>query len=196
MKVCAFVAVLCACPFPTAQELKKPDYLIRITETELSADGKPLKPGVDFQIVRFKIERKDNYYAHATVEMWSDGERIDRPKYGYGEASLPDEVRMTWHFLPLKDKPDTVFVYVLGVREFGRDIKIPQSKQEMKTRFGPIAIPKSVELKSEDSSAVVWALGAMGDGKVADLNKPEEVERMLKTAAWVMILRISPRKNK
>ena len=78
-----------------------------------------------------------------------------------------------------------------GLVQYGETLDVPKTGPEVKVAFGPISIRGTVELKTESDSVIVWAVGT---GQGADLTKQAEVQEMLKTAPWVLVLRLTVRK--
>ena len=166
------------------------EYVMKVTPTEFfSGELKRLKEHVDFKAACFKIVTSGHVECRPSVEMWCDGERVDHPSYGFVEDPHAGEVTMSWRRRVVKGKVE-YYVVVGGIKTFDRTIEQPKSKQHIVYAFGPVLIKKPVTLKKKDGSVVVWAMGAGGAGEPADLANPKEVNRMLKTAPWVLILRL------
>jgi hypothetical protein len=118
--------------------------------------------------------------------MWCDGKRVDKPKYGYRRDKQSDELTLSMR-QKFTDGKTEYLVSIGGQKSFGRRIEKPKPSQKVEVEFGPLTINKPVEIKSVGGSAIVWAMGA---GNGASLDKQDEVERMLKTAPWLLILRL------
>src|SRR5262249_2015319 len=114
-------------------------------------------------------------------------------KYGILTDRHSDEVTLSWRTVKDENGAMQHRVVVGGMESFGRVIDEPKSKQEVKVAFGPVAIRQPGVLNGVGNSVSVWAKG-MGHG--AYLGKPEKVENMLKTAPWVLILRLTVEKKK
>src|SRR5262249_24307196 len=154
-----------------------------------SGDLIRLKPHIDFQAVCFKVVTRGPLTCYPDIEMWSDGERVDRPKYGADTDPDADELTLSWR--RKTDPTGQTFSFSLmvgGMVSYKRVILKPVSKQKTGVAFGPRAIKQPVELKAVGDSAIVWA---MGGGKPGDLGKPKDVEKMLNTAPWVLVLRLT-----
>jgi hypothetical protein len=193
MCILSYAVVSLMLVVPADQKVAEPKYLLRITPTEFfSGELKRLKDHVDFDASCFKLAAGVSARCRPTLELWCDGERVDHPKYGSRDDRHSDEVTVSWRRRYRDGEQPLYELAVGGIRSFGRRFEKPKSKQKAEVGFGPITIRKPVELKAPDCSVIVWAMGA-GDG--ADLNKPEQAEKMLQTAPWVLILRLTAEKE-
>jgi hypothetical protein len=170
--------------------------LVRITPAEFfSGELKRLKPHVDFHAACFKITTSGSVKCRADIEMWCDGKRVDEPRHGAGVDPAAGEVTLSWRKTS-DPRTGKVYHYVVvgGLIEFGRTIEEPVSKQKIEAAFGPVDIRQPVELQATGDSAIVWAVGT---GHGAFLEKPKDVKKkkMLQTAPWVLILRLTVEKK-
>jgi hypothetical protein len=157
------------------KDANESDYLMRVTPTEFfSGELKRLKPHVDFDAACFKIETRGSVRCRPEIEMWCDGKRVDKPKYGYLRDRGADEVTLSWR-RKVVDNQVAYPVTIGGLYTFSRHIEEPKSAQKVEIAFGPVSIRKPLELKSKGDSVIVWA---MGTGHGADLGKAEDVEKM------------------
>jgi hypothetical protein len=120
------------------------------------------------------------------VELWCDGKLVPPPNRGIVDSDDPNEVTMSWRKV-IVDGRSEYHVMVGGIDPLERIFEEPQSKQEVKGLFGPVSIEKPIKLTKAGDSVVVWAMGA---GSVVGVGNAEDVEKMLKTAPWVLVLRI------
>jgi hypothetical protein len=179
-------------PGPVAIAVAKPPaapkYALQITPAEFfTGELKRLKPHVDFQAACFKIAKQGRVWCLADVQMWCDGVELESDKYVPLVAQDADEVTLSWRRKQEAGKTQ-YHVTVGGMTSFRRRLDEPRSKQKIEVAFGPILLRKPVTLKAAGDAAVVWAIGT---GKGADLTMPEEVEKMMKTAPWVLLLKVT-----
>jgi hypothetical protein len=157
---------------------------VRVTPDEFfSGELKRLKPHVDFRAACFKIAASRSLECCPELEMYCDGQRVDKPKYGFLRDSGAGEVTLSWR---RKKDPETDQTYyhliVGGLKSFSRIVDEPVSKQKIAFAFGPIIIREPVELNKAGDSTIVWAMGTGSDGTNIDLTKAEEARKLLQTA--------------
>ncbi len=87
----------------------------------------------------------------------------------------------------------TYFIRFGGAALCNRTIEEPILKEKIESYFGPLKIDKPIKLTTTSPSVIVWATGA-GDGAL--LSKPDEANMLLKTAPWVVVVRLKLQKEK
>jgi len=175
---------------PVDQAQNKPMYTVRVTPTEFFSGAlKRLEAHFDHSsAVCFNVRIQGGVTIWPDVEMWCDGKRVDRPRYGTKNDERSDEVTIVLREGERTDKDGKLYrVSVGGIESFVRDLKEPRSRQEIKVAFGPVSITEPLEFKPSVNSIVVWAMGA-GDG--IDLSKQGEIQKRLESLPWAMILRL------
>lgn len=170
---------------------------VRVTPDEFfSGELKRLKPHVDFQAACFKVAASGTFTCRPDLEMYCDGRRVDKPKYGFNSDPRAGEVTLSWR---KKSNAETGQVYydlaVGGLESFSRYIDEPVSKQKIAFAFGPISIREPVELKKSGDSTIVWALGTGSAGSNPAVTTGKEARKLLQTAPWVLILRLTAEKS-
>jgi hypothetical protein len=182
-------------PKPDRQGVR-PEFTIRVTPAEFfSGELKRLEPHLDFTAtLLFKVVIEGSATLEPHVEVWADGDRVDREKYGIRADEQSDEVSFTVRREPRDKHVEPMYrVSLGGMREYVRHLEIPTPRTPAKFGFGPASLNKPFELNPGNKSVVVWV---MGDGDGIDLGEPaEEVERQLKKQAWVMCLRLRAEKK-
>ena len=105
-----------------------------------------------------------------------------------------DEVTLSSREVEKVDGRRTYRLVLSGMHSFERTIVEPLSKEHDGSLFGPIVLSKAIEVRSSTRPAAVWAMGKGNEGLAAtDLSDPGKVEDMIKTAHWVILLRIGMR---
>jgi len=179
---------------PAKRQAEPAKGLIRITPTEFfSGELKRLKPHVDFQASCFKIKTEGPLRCWLDIEVWCDGEEIKRGGRGYLDDPTSDEISLSFRQEIKKGDVWNYTVRTGGLITHGRSMDEPKSKQEIEVLFGPTAIRKPIELKSERESAIVWAVGA---GHGFHLDNQVEAEKKLNAAPWAIVLRLRAEKAK
>ena len=91
------------------QDPTKSEQSVQITPIDFfSGELKRLKSHVDFDGVCFKIGGELANQCRPSVEMWCDGKRVDRPKYGIGLPQSDNEISFSWRKLEAKERPSRV----------------------------------------------------------------------------------------
>jgi hypothetical protein len=153
-----------------------------------SGELKRLQGHLDFMsAVCFKLGFQGPVSCRPSIEMWCDGERVDIAKYGIGKPERTDEISFTLRQLKTHDNKISYKATFGGVQPFSRDLEQPRSRQHFNTAFGPVSIRRPVELSHGHDSTVVWAMGA---GNGFDIADQAAVEKAIKTAPWIMLVRI------
>jgi hypothetical protein len=167
-----------------------PAYTVRVTpKTFFSGDLKRLEAHLDFSsAICFEVKSDGLVRCVPDVEMWRNGKRIDKPKYGARLDSSSNEISLVLHESDNVDPRKYKYrITVGGMQWFERTFQEPIPSRRSEVGFGPISIEKPIELKSGNDSAVVWAMGG-GDG--LDLSKPETVSEQLRGLEWAIVLRL------
>jgi len=185
----SFCAMILILGHATHVVQEKSEKSLTITPTEFfSGDLKRLKSHVDFKAWCFKIDSPGSLRCRPEIEMWCDGKRVDKGSYGVGQPDSDNELTLSLR-TEIVNKEKVYLIRIGGLHNYGRRIKKPKSTQKVEVEFGPVTISKPIEMKSKGESAIVWVMGA-GHHDVI-LGKSEEVEKMLKSAPWVLILRLT-----
>jgi hypothetical protein len=168
----------------------KNDYVITVTPVEFFArDLKRLAPHLDFlSAVCFSIRINGPMVCEPEIEVWSKGERLDKPKYGFKTDVSSDEISFTIRQVrDSRSGKERYLAKVGGRYTFARYFDCCSSADSVKVAFGPISRQEPIHVMKGTDSVLLWA---MGFGDPGDLKADLEGEAQLKKLPWVMILRL------
>jgi hypothetical protein len=177
----------------------KGPFLLRITREDFfTGELKRLERHVDFEGYRLIIASRKGFGWIPRVETWLHGTKVrDRVKQGYVFSEGDQELTMSSRVNKLANGRYTVQLKFDGRYAFERTVSEPETnKTDTLAFFGPVELPYKPPLEvstKRELPVVLWAAGRGNAGHAAtDLEKREETEALLRTAAWVVAVRLHP----